>query len=228
MATTTENAPRLLDAQEIALLVRSSREARQWSQETLAEIAKVTVRTVQRIEAGEPSAVDSRRALAVALGYEDPDTFNRPHVIPTAEELQRQQEEFEREHLILDSVGVTTGRQLATLFETSTMDISTPAASMPEAAQQEFATLLDYLRDYRDIASEYSEVQKLDVHSDLQQHLDAIATAGFAICAATRRTKLVGQHWADKTPWEVTLVYLATVPKGHEQTKIAVPRRVQL
>lgn len=228
MTATTETQPRLLTPKEVALLVRTLREARQWTQETLAEIAKVTVRTLQRVESGDPSDIHTRRALATALGCEDPDAFNRKLAIPTEDEARRLKEEFEREHLILDAVVVTTGRQLATLFETATMDMSTPAEAMPETTAQEFAALLDYLRDYRDVAVEYSEVQKLDVHADVQRHMDAIATAGFVICAATRRTKLVSRQWEDKTPWDVTLVYLTTVANGHEQTKMAVPRRVQL
>ena len=55
-------------AAELALLVTAFRQAHGWSQETLAELSGVTPRTVQRIEAGEPSSLDTRRVLARAFG----------------------------------------------------------------------------------------------------------------------------------------------------------------
>ncbi len=228
MTNTNETLPRQLTPKEVALLVRTLREAHQWTQATLAEIAKVTERTVQRVEAGDPSDLHTRRALATALGCEDPDAFNRKMAIPTEDEARRLKEEFERDHLILDAAEMKTGRQLATLFESGTMDMSTPTDDMPEKAARDFAVLLDYLRDYRDIADEYGEVQKLDVYAEVQQYIDAISAAEFLIMAATRRAKLVGEQWENKTPWEVNLVYLTTAAKGREQLKMAVPRRVQL
>lgn len=228
MITDTEAPPRLLTPDEVGLLVRTFRDFRQWSQATLAEIAGLTERTVQRVEAGEPSSVDTRRALAVALQYEDPDAFNKPHAIPTEEETRKAKEAFEREHLILDAVEVTSGRQLAGLYEWTMMDMSYPAEEMPEPVQQEFAILLDYLRDYRDAADEYSEVQKLDVHADLQKHLDAITSAGFVVLAARRDTQLVARDCADAKPVTARLLYLTTAPKDQSPRKLAVPRTVRL
>ena len=40
MTTTTETRPRLFSPKEVALLVRTLRESRQWTQETLAEIER--------------------------------------------------------------------------------------------------------------------------------------------------------------------------------------------
>ena len=62
------------------------RQCKGWSQETLAEIATLSVRSVQRVEAGEPSSLHTRRALAVALGYEDVDFFNKPETSAQVEE----------------------------------------------------------------------------------------------------------------------------------------------
>ena len=68
--TTAQQAaqPRHLSPQELAALVKATREMRQWSQEQLAEIAGLSSRTVQRVEEGQPSSVDTRRALASAFG----------------------------------------------------------------------------------------------------------------------------------------------------------------
>ena len=50
MKSTTTGQPRLLKLEEFAALIRKMREVFQWSQETLAELAGLHVRTVQRVE----------------------------------------------------------------------------------------------------------------------------------------------------------------------------------
>ena len=121
-----------------------------------------------------------------------------------------------------------TGRQLAKLCASAEMSVISPAEDMPEEAARDFAVLCDYLRDYCDIEDEYTEVQKLDVYAEVQQHIDDIFAAGFVIKVATRRAKLVSGQPENKTPWDVGIVYLTTVAKGREQLKMAVPRRVHL
>lgn len=63
---------------ELAKFVKTMRDMNKWSQATLAEIARVTERTIQRVENGEPSSLDTRRALARAFGFEDLDAFDKP------------------------------------------------------------------------------------------------------------------------------------------------------
>lgn len=48
--------------------LRQLREQRAWSQEQLAEVAGLSVRTVQRIESGSAASPETRMALATALG----------------------------------------------------------------------------------------------------------------------------------------------------------------
>lgn len=43
----------------------------QWSQDTLSALSKLSIRTIQRVENGEPSNGDTRRALALAFELED-------------------------------------------------------------------------------------------------------------------------------------------------------------
>jgi DNA-binding XRE family transcriptional regulator len=69
--------------------LRKLREARCWSQAHLADAARVNVRTVQRIESGEPCSFETILSLAGALGVDvsefDPGTrrgilAGRPHL----------------------------------------------------------------------------------------------------------------------------------------------------
>jgi transcriptional regulator with XRE-family HTH domain len=81
-----------LSGQELAGIIRASREMRQWSQDTLAAISKLNIRTVQRVESGEPSNADTRRALALAFELEDIDVFNKPFSMPDPEQIQAEME----------------------------------------------------------------------------------------------------------------------------------------
>ena len=53
-----------------ATKIRRWREERHWSQEHLAEIAGVGLRTIQRIENGEKASADSMKALAAAFNVD--------------------------------------------------------------------------------------------------------------------------------------------------------------
>lgn len=81
---TNENPPRLPSSKELGLLIAITRDMRKWSQETLAELSRLSVRTIQRIEKGEPASTETKRALADAFGLEDLDQFDKPTKIMTA------------------------------------------------------------------------------------------------------------------------------------------------
>ena len=52
-------------------IVRTLRERRAWSQEQLAEIAGLSVRTVQRVETGGGASLETRMALSAAHAWPD-------------------------------------------------------------------------------------------------------------------------------------------------------------
>ncbi len=54
----------MIDSQRI----RALREQRAWSQEQLAQVSGLSVRTVQRVEASGSASMETRMALAVAFG----------------------------------------------------------------------------------------------------------------------------------------------------------------
>ena len=61
--------------------LRDLRLRRGWSQEHLAEASGVSVRTIQRIEGGQPPSPFTASALAVALDV-DPGSFGEPNTEP--------------------------------------------------------------------------------------------------------------------------------------------------
>lgn len=67
--------------------VRQLREQRAWSQEQLAEIAGINVRTLQRVESAGGGSLDTRMALAAALEV-TPDALCETPAPPPAPEPQ--------------------------------------------------------------------------------------------------------------------------------------------
>lgn len=217
--------PRNLTAEELAFLVRSFREMRQWSQEQLADISGLSGRTVQRTENGEPSSVDTRRALARAFGADDIDMFNKPYLIPTAAEMAAAKEQFEKEHVTLQVKRVTTGKQLGKLAERASASLFSEAVSLPLAAETHFARLADFCREDLDSQELHSAVDRLHVYKDFDAILDDLAKEGFNLVAAVRDVEV---RWGKSTKGvEMPTLYVVAFPAGAEPDFIAVERAVR-
>lgn len=223
----TTNPPRLLTPEEMAICIRLFREMRHWSQEQLAEISGLNVRTIQRVEQGESASFDTRRALARAFDCEDVDAFNKPFSIPSEEESRVAKEKFDRENITLALSPLTTGRQLAQLVETCEMDFSEPAFELPRDAEEVFAELVDTFREYRDCSELYSAVQKLDVYEDFQDKIDKLKAKGVSLRYAERKVQ-VGARSPDTEPLRMTTLYLVAFRLGKEPEQIVTPRAARI
>lgn len=225
--TNTTGQPRMLSIDEFAALIRSMREAFQWSQETLAELAGLNVRTVQRVENAKSASIDTRRALARAFEIEDIDAFNKPFAIPTEEEMAKEKARLERDYITLPALPLTTGQQLAKLAETSTMDISQSGCEMKREAHEVFASLIDYFRDYRDCASEYSESSKFAVYDEMQSLLDELQRLQVSLSYATREVHLTfTTDRKDAKPLNAHVSYLIAFERGKAPTEFAVSKKL--
>jgi len=224
---TAQTEFRSMTPRELALLIKLAREGRKWSQEQLAEISKVTVRTIQRVESGSSASNDTLRALARAFEVEDIDAFSKPIQIPTEEGIKAAQQEFARKNITLAVHPLKTGRQLADLCEIHGLDMCEQGFDMPREAQEVFATLVDYLHDYRDVASEYSEAAKLDVYDEMQAHIDTLLALKVSLRYAERKIVIKGAGEGTR-PWPASVLYVITFPLGKEPTEIATPKEAAI
>lgn len=225
MDTTT--APRELTDEEVSVCIRLFREMRHWSQEQLAEISGLNVRTIQRVEQGESASFDTHRALARAFDLEDIDTFNKSFSIPSEDELRVAMEKFDRENVTLALSPLITGRQLAQLVETCEMDLSQPAYELSQDAAEIFAELVDTFREYRDCSELYSEVQKLDAHECFQCKIDGLKAKGASLRYAERSVQMRAST-PDAKSLRMTALYVVAVQLGKEPEKITTPRAIQM
>lgn len=215
---------RMISPQELATLVAFCRQSLGWTQETLSEISGLTVRTVQRVEKGEASSVDTRRALARAFQIEDIDGFNKPHTFKSAEQIKKEAEEFQQNHMTLPVSVATTGKQLAELAESTQMRCFQQPDNVSKAVAQLVAEIYDYMADYGEVDELYSHTQKLDVHAALDEQLSRLMAAGYSICYSLRKTSIVGKNWVEMTPLPVGIAYSFVTKNGKEPTLVAVAK----
>jgi transcriptional regulator with XRE-family HTH domain len=98
-------------------IIKFLREENKWSQATLAEIAGLTDRTIQRVESGEPSSVDTRRALAGAFKLDNLDLFNKPMPFPNVEKWEARSAEIEKTTVAVPLTKIADGRTIRTMIE---------------------------------------------------------------------------------------------------------------
>ncbi len=217
-----------MTAAEVGLLVKAYREVMEWSQETLAELSGVTVRTIQRVEASQPASLDTRRALARGFQIPDLNVFNKPNPFPTQQELDQQKAEFDRNYLVLDA-SVVNGRGIvAALSDKRGYGAISPGSTdeLPHAAQDAFATILDYLRDCMDVADVASRREMLSYGDEAETMLAGLRSAGFCICIAERRITVTSQTWNDQSRMDLDVTYVVATPVQSPPTKIIVPREL--
>jgi len=136
---------RVLSKGELGPVMRYLRELRQWSQETLAVLAKTTPRTIQRIEAEAGTSLNTLRSLASAFEFQDIDAFTKLMAIPTEEQLRAAREQFVQKYLMTKALKPESGRGLAKLAAESIGDYIEPAFEPSRNQSLAFAELTDYL-----------------------------------------------------------------------------------
>lgn len=226
--TTPTNPPRPLANDELAMLIRLLRTQRQWSQEQLAGISGVNVRTVQRAERGESANLHTRRALAQAFELSNIDALNTPMQVPTAEEIEAKQKAFERDYRTLTATKVVSARALGGLARDCHADHSWMAFEPSPIVETAFAALLDYLRDFRDCADDVPEVDKIGMYADIQRYLDELAAHGTTVLAATDDPLVQFGGALGSDPVRVRILYLGLFPTKATPDSFAVPRKAKV
>jgi len=213
---------------ELAEFIKTKREMNRWSQVTLAEIARVTERTIQRVENGEPSSLDTRRALARAFGYEDLDVFDKPWLVPNIEKLKAYTAELDNTTVVVPLTRIGDGRTLRTMFEGADSSATEEIGQISSVACEAFAAIVDYLRDYNDISDVYSMSQRLGVDRDIDALLKAIYEERAAVGAGLRHAKLRSKtEPPDRPPRDWTNIYIALAPEDALPPNIRVSKEVK-
>ena len=218
---------RPLTDQEVGEMVAMQRSERGWTQETLAEIARVTVRTVQRVEKGESSSPDTCRSLARAFEFPDIGFFNRPLALPNSEKMRQEKERLDKETVEVAVKPLTTGIQIRELAENCNASTFDRCGEIGEQAEEFFAVLQDNFRDYGDVKECYSATQKLDMNKSFLEVIEDLRKAGFVLGGGTRRLRFVSQQSANQKPLRFAAAYIVIAPIDGLPSSIRVPRASQ-
>ena len=216
---------RLQTPAELAKFVKTMRDMNKWSQATLAEIARVTERTIQRVENGEPSSLDTRRALARAFGFEDLDAFDKPCSFPNVEKLQAYLAELDKTTVVIPLTRIQDARTLRTMTEGAESSATEEIGELPTEAREAFASIVDYLRDYNDVRDLYSMSQRLDVDRDIDALLKTVADAGATSGAGLRHARVrFKSDGPNCEPMDWTNIYFVLAPAAALPSSIRVPK----
>lgn len=216
---------RLPTPDELAEFIKTMRDTNKWSQATLAEIARVAERTIQRVESGEPSSLDTRRALALAFGYEDLDIFDKPWPLPNIGKLKAYSAELDKTMVVIPITRIQDARTLRTMTEGAESSAIEEIGDLAMEAREAFASVVDYLRDYNDVGDLYSISQRLDVDRDIDALLTTVADAGATVGAGLRHARVRFKPDAPNCePMDWSNIYFALAPSDALPSNIRVPR----
>ncbi|NVK56852.1 MAG: helix-turn-helix transcriptional regulator [Alteromonadaceae bacterium] len=215
----TNTIERVMTPCEVAAVVKEMRRIRQWSQETLADLARINVRGVQRIESGINVSGDTKRAIAAAFELEDLDFFNKPQLMPDIEKLKAEQKQYEKERTTLKITVIKTGKALTQLAEDCMLDMPDSGCDLSRVTDEAFAKVIDYFRDYRDAHRDYTQSMKFPVYDELQALLDELADLGVALASATQK---VTMKFKTGDSMKTKIAYLACYPLDNVPSEISV------
>lgn len=162
--------------------IRESREKRAWSQEQLAGIAGVSLRTVQRIESGKPASFESLKAIASAFDL-------------SVEELVHDSGIPTETSSISFLVRVTSGRDLlgivggADAFQFDQDELSS------EAEVEIIAEFLQYLQDYGEMWDDIGAAEHVRAMRRFTERIETLSESGFWVFALRNK-----QEWVPGNP----------------------------
>ena len=216
---------RLLNDLELAAVIQLFRKEKGWTQETLAELARVSVRTVQRLEDGQPSSGDTRRAIANAFALADLDIFSKPWPLPNIEKLKEETARIERETVTVEVQRMANGRQLRDLAEQVDSFLFMPIDEPSDEVETLLASLQEYFVEYGDCHDLYSPTDKLEVNRYFQGKIDELTARGTGIAYGCRRVRLrFGHPKPDDRGETFNVGYIVSGPVDALPQLIRVPR----
>jgi transcriptional regulator with XRE-family HTH domain len=222
-----------LDPKMLGFWVKCVREASNWSQEAVAASARLDVRTIQRVEAGKPINLQSRRSLAQGLGYDDLDVFQSAKFIESVQEIlhtiqAKNAENYYKQFpdsVRVEAFRVESASDLETILQSNAYSFNSNS-KLPSEVRKIAATMFDYLQDLGDIFGDISYSDKLTFLDELQDFLNQLQRLGAISFYAKRTTSIAGSNWANKTPMRIDIAYLVVVPDKTDMREMIVSKRI--
>jgi transcriptional regulator with XRE-family HTH domain len=180
-------------------LVKKLRTKNLWSQEQFAGISGISIRTLQRIEAGEKANAETLRAIASVLDMSaaelvplnaaiDAEEFARFEA-QAQKEMQMEMARLEKELHVLPRM--RNGKELLSAVESVQALHTDYPPPISEEEGTAIATLLSMVRDYAEVHRELEPQQEIECVLEASGHLEALHTFGLAVFAGKLRGSIV-------------------------------------
>jgi DNA-binding XRE family transcriptional regulator len=218
---------RLPTPAELADFVKWMREQHKWSQDTLAQLARLPERTIQRVESGRPSSLDTHRAIAGAFGFGDLDVFDKPGFWVDPEKWKAYLAELDKTTTEVSITRICEGRTLRTMSEGVSAFAQDEIGELSAGAREAFAEMFDCLRDYNDIRQEFSMRQRLEIDRELDVYLKKISEERAAVGVGVLHRKFRSSSDAAGCPaLDLTIIHFVLAPHHALPPTVRVPKRI--
>jgi transcriptional regulator with XRE-family HTH domain len=200
--------------------VRQLRESRHWTQQHLADIAGIVLRTVQRVEKGEGASVETLYALSNAFDVSI--DVLQTDVEPLVEKLMEQRESFLKTHDLVTVAPVTCSAHLEAIghADGSVME----CFSDEDGVRDAFAELQSNMNDMLDVWDDVDALQRREWAKNAFQQVHELNRLGLVVHAGKAKRAV---RTGSGTSLRMEVVYVLAWPKGQEKEVIAVPRTAQ-
>ena len=186
----------------LATIIKTERKRRNLTQEHLAQLAEVDVRTVQRAERDGSCSSESLMAIAEALDRDAKD------LITEAEELGRKQRSKPRppKDMVVRVNEVTNSQELLASLRGNHASIAEFGINLDSRQLEKVSFVFDYLRDMIDVQSELTLSDRIRCAEEVGLKIRDLRSQGVICFSGGYTNHLV---WKDKPeepfPWNVQI-----------------------
>jgi len=212
---------RRLTTSEVGLMIRLARKQQGLKRAALAADVHISEKTLERAESGRGVSEESSRRIARALGFQE-DAFVAELYIPTEDEVEQmqknQEEEIKATYQPLPVVEIKGVRDVMPLFQCELFFID--GQNVAEKDQEIIASLQDSLRDWIDVYSDVTELERVRGAQSFIDEIHAFEALGYVV-----------KSGADKRSWRgmtVSVAVLTAFKKPKNGTSTNIPAEVWL
>jgi transcriptional regulator with XRE-family HTH domain len=187
----------------LGAIIREERKRRNLTQELLAQMAEVDVRTVQRAERDGSCGPESLMAIAEALDRDARD------IITEAEERQRQEKARPKppKDLIVRLEEAINGHELFATIKGSHASLQDFDTCIESRHLEQIGFVFDYLRDVGDIQDDVSPSHLIQFAEEVGASLETLRSEGILCFTGRYRDRLIFKNKPDDPlDWRVAIV----------------------
>ncbi|NGZ11640.1 MAG: XRE family transcriptional regulator [Nitrospira sp. LK70] len=203
-----------MDPKIVGKNIRQHREERHWTQEELAIVAGIDVRTIQRAESGQKLALETLKALANAFEI-------------TIDQLSKDSQEealaeFRAKYSVIELSPLGQAADLCQLFGTHAYHFQRVGTFNDDQADS-IAELEQVAKDYGEIWSDLEPIQRRDAEKCLQPLIERMLSLELAVSVGVHSMKLRSTV-EESQPFAFSVLYVAIV-RGRQPLRALIRQK---